>query len=295
MKPGLFTPRVGASSAPVAAGLLAALHSQPLPKLTVLKNVAGACPFIKPTEMSSDEDDGLTLIICVEGRGDLVLGDQMVSLIAGQALLLPHDRHGGTALRKDMVTLSIHLDRDTATDIFPALDEAILRPTRPGDPTIKLLTAYCEQLLSSDAIPAPLALLCSAQIRELMAHLFDPAGELARTAPFGGIKAARLRSVLQEIGRRFRDPQLGAAEVGSQLGLTGRYVQQLLDGVGLSFSEHVRNTRIDEAKRMLRDLRYAHQRICDIAFAVGFRDLSYFNREFRRRTGETPSQARRRA
>jgi AraC-like DNA-binding protein len=44
---------------------------------------------------------------------------------------------------------------------------------------------------------------------------------------------------------------------------------------------------------MLTDTRYADRTISDIAFAVGFGDLSTFNREFRRRFGVTPSDVRR--
>jgi AraC-like DNA-binding protein len=43
---------------------------------------------------------------------------------------------------------------------------------------------------------------------------------------------------------------------------------------------------------MLRDLRHADRTISTIAFNVGFNDLSYFNRTFRRRFGMTPSEAR---
>ena len=285
--------RVDAST-PDQANFRAEMQFQPLPKLTVSRNIVSACRLMRTPEMIRDGDDGLTFVICVEGRGDAVFGDQTVSLNSGQAMLVPHHRLGGIMVNTDAVTLSIRLDRDAAAEIFPSLDEAILRQSQPGDPTIKLLAAYCEQLMSSNGIPASLASLGSSHIRELMAHLYNPASELARAAPFSGVKAARLRSVLNEIARRFRDPAVNAARVGLELGLTGRYVQQLMDGVGLSFSEHVRNLRIDEAKRMLRDPRSSHMRISDVAYAVGFQDLSYFNREFRRRVGETPSDARRR-
>jgi AraC-like DNA-binding protein len=43
---------------------------------------------------------------------------------------------------------------------------------------------------------------------------------------------------------------------------------------------------------MLRDPRCATRRIGEIAYDVGFGDLSYFNRAFRRRYGVTPSEVR---
>jgi AraC-like DNA-binding protein len=35
-----------------------------------------------------------------------------------------------------------------------------------------------------------------------------------------------------------------------------------------------------------------HRKIADISFEVGFKDLSYFNRTFRRKYGATPSDMR---
>ena len=43
---------------------------------------------------------------------------------------------------------------------------------------------------------------------------------------------------------------------------------------------------------MLRDPRYAAWTISAVAYSVGFGDLSYFNRTFRRRFGATPSDIR---
>jgi AraC-like DNA-binding protein len=43
---------------------------------------------------------------------------------------------------------------------------------------------------------------------------------------------------------------------------------------------------------MLTDRRYLYLAIINIALAVGFGDISHFNRVFRRRFGETPSGVR---
>jgi AraC-like DNA-binding protein len=43
---------------------------------------------------------------------------------------------------------------------------------------------------------------------------------------------------------------------------------------------------------MLASPRFDHLRIGEIAYEVGFNDLSYFNRLFRRHFGMSPSEAR---
>ncbi len=82
--------------------------------------------------------------------------------------------------------------------------------------------------------------------------------------------AARLRTILDDIAVHIGDPALNAAAVGFRLGLSARYIQQIVDGAGLSFSDYVRNLRLDRARLMLADPRYAHLRITDICAMTGF-------------------------
>ena len=53
--------------------------------------------------------------------------------------------------------------------------------------------------------------------------------------------------------------------------------------------------RLSRAHRFLSEPRLADRKISSVAFDVGFGDLSYFNRVFRRRYGATPSEIRRAA
>ena len=127
----------------------------------------------------------------------------------------------------------------------------------------------------------------------MLANIFDPEGDLARAGVYGGVKAARLQAVIAEIARRLADPELSAAAVGRRLGLSERYVQQLLEGAGLSFSAYVRELRLKRARQLLRDPLARELRIGDIAAMAGFDDLSHFNRMFRLQFGERPTDARR--
>jgi len=61
---------------------------------------------------------------------------------------------------------------------------------------------------------------------------------------------------------------------------------------GLKRRRDARPQRLLRAHRMLSDPARAQRPIGAIAFEVGFGDLSYFNRAFRRRYGVTPSDVR---
>jgi transcriptional regulator GlxA family with amidase domain len=50
--------------------------------------------------------------------------------------------------------------------------------------------------------------------------------------------------------------------------------------------------RLQAARKMLADPRSDRLKVIDIAYASGFNEVSYFNRRFRQRFGEKPSDAR---
>lgn len=66
----------------------------------------------------------------------------------------------------------------------------------------------------------------------------------------------------------------------------------LFEQEGMTLSEFVLAERLAHARDLLADPRHLHIKVSEIAYRVGFSDLSYFNRTFRIRFGTTPSNAR---
>lgn len=266
-----------------------------LPRLTVARHAARQPRFAWLEAGRPPAGGGTLLLICASGAADCRLETRRIRLTAGEALLVPGDCRLAAGLAEDSSLLSLWIECEGGLAAGAGMEVDRVQALSARAPALELLTGYCEQLLALDEPSLPLARLCADQLRALVSHLCDPAREIARRAPFSGPKAARLHTVLQEIHRDFRDPLLSVSTVAGRLGLTPRYVQQLMDGTGASFSTYLRNLRIDEALRLLQDTGSAHLPISGIAFEVGFQDLSYFNRMFRRRTCRTPSQVRRQA
>ena len=77
-------------------------------------------------------------------------------------------------------------------------------------------------------------------------------------------------------------------KVAGTVGLSRRYVQELLEETGKSFTEHLAERRLQRAFAMLTDRRCLHLAIIDIAFASGFGDASHFNREYKSLFGVPP-------
>jgi AraC-like DNA-binding protein len=80
-----------------------------------------------------------------------------------------------------------------------------------------------------------------------------------------------------------------AGEIARQLGLSQRTFARRLSLEGLTFSELLENLRSDLANRYLDD---GDLPISQIAWLLGYRELSAFSHAFKRWTGKTPRKAR---
>ena len=107
-----------------------------------------------------------------------------------------------------------------------------------------------------------------------------------------GARAARLRAVKADVMANLGARGLSLAAVAARHNISPSYVRKLFEGEGTSFTDFVLNERLARAHRLLADPRHAGRTVGNIALEAGFGDLSYFNRAFRRRFGDTPSGIR---
>ena len=158
---------------------------------------------------------------------------------------------------------------------------------------MRLLSAYLQTLNAEKAIDTPEAQhLAAVHVHDLAALALGATRDAAAAAT-GSVRAARLAAIKQDVLSNLADPGLSIAAVASRHALSARYVHRLFESEGVSYTEYVVRQRLQRARRMLLDPRLADVPIGTIAFNVGFGDLSYFNRAFRRQFSGTPSEVRR--
>lgn len=158
--------------------------------------------------------------------------------------------------------------------------------------SLRLLRGYVRAVLGSTATRASdLPPLAIAHIYDLAAMAVGAGREAEEIASGRGVRAARLRAIKDDLLAHLEtDVSLG--ELAARHGVSARYVRMLFESEGSSITEFLRVQRLERARTMLLSPRFSTRRIAEVAYAVGFNDLSYFNRSFRRRFGHSPSEVR---
>ncbi|MDR3507142.1 MAG: AraC family transcriptional regulator [Caulobacteraceae bacterium] len=111
--------------------------------------------------------------------------------------------------------------------------------------------------------------------------------------PLSELAASRAADIQAYLRRNFANSQLTPAMMAEDLGISVRYAHKLMRMTGQSFRETLIRQRLDAARVAFAASRRPRETIAEIAIAVGFNDISQFNRHFRAAYGLTPRAARR--
>ena len=213
-------------------------------------------------------------------------------LEAGESCLLHVGGRGTCHLPTGGTALGIRIEGAALRALVKNPEELTGRPVGSHDPGMILLMGYLRSFSAAkDTLTPHLLRSFGVHIVDLVAAILGATRDGMAQAEIGGIRAARLRRVLNSILDRACEPRFTVETVATELGVTARTIQLVLEETGSTFSEHVSEQRLQRAMRLLSDPQ-SHLSIAQIAFEAGFNDLSYFYRTFRRRFGETPASAR---
>lgn len=80
--------------------------------------------------------------------------------------------------------------------------------------------------------------------------------------------------------------------VAKKFNISTRYISKLFQKNDMTFSYFLLNARLDKARKNLQSTPYTMCSIKHIAYNVGFNDISYFSRAFKKRFGITASEVR---
>lgn len=251
---------------------------------------ASALGMSRASWHAAEADDAVTFNLGTGGVFTAGEGAGAVPVRAGEVAVLRTGRPSRIAVPGRASFIGIKLPK--AELVLRGLDpDRCAGPLRGVDRAcLALLGSYLDHLRSAGpALSAALGPLAERHVADLVAAVLRP--DLAAETERAGVKAARRRRIHIILQSRHADPDLGIEAVAADLGLSPRSVQALLEDQGTSFSDLLRAVRVRAAADIL-DRPGADDRVADVAFRVGFKDLSTFNRAFRRILGATPRDHR---
>jgi len=238
--------------------------------------------------------DNIFLALNIEGESAARERDREVVVRSGDAVLFSGANGGCTIHRPTPVLFTaMRIPYRALAPLVANLDDGAMRLIPKETGPLGLLASYLRAIDMGHALDSPE--LCSAvasHIHDLVALSFGAVRGYRSVAEERSVSAARLQTIKADIAANLGDCELNVNGVAARHSVTPRYVQKLFANEGVTFSEFVLGRRLTVAHRLLSDPRYADRSISSIAFDLGFSDLSYFNRTFRRRHDATPTEVR---
>jgi AraC-like DNA-binding protein len=241
----------------------------------------------------TDGNDEFSLVINRSGHVVVSARGREVPLAPGDGVLISSDDVMMYDRSSYGESLSLRVPRSVLSSVVAGIDDAVMRPISGQSEMLKLLTCYAATLIEGNALAAPcLRGVAINHVHDLIALALGATRDATETTHAGGLRAARLRAAKVYILENSFQQDISVGVVAAHLGVTPRYLQRLFEAEGTTFSAFLLGQRLARAYRMLCDQQFSGRPVGVIAYEVGFGDLSYFNRCFRRQYGATPTAIR---
>ena len=263
-----------------------------LPGLQLMEGASSPVRISRHGQFLADGNDDVVLAINRAGSVIINSGGKEQSLRDGEAMVLSAGEPASFHRTSHGRSFTLRVPRIVFESTVVSVDDALMRtiPTDLG--ALKLMDDYATWLLNAGSVDQDLLNLSVRHIHDLLALTIGPTTDFADTARTRGLRAARLKLAKSFIAANSHRHDLSVGSAAASLNVTPRYIQRLFEADGTTFSEFLIGQRLMRAHRLLCDPSAAQTAISTIAYDVGFGDLSYFNRRFRRQYGLTPREVR---
>lgn len=259
--------------------------------LTVGRGIYTPMHGARTPYLLQDGRDHYLLTYHTEDHEISIDGKAPIKVAAGDVIVTSEAIASQFWLGKQTSVEVVSLDRRLLAALVPRIErEPSYVISRAA--SLPLFISYIKALRRSPPASLKAGEIASRHVYDLAALLFDGlvAGGAERNE--NSIAAARLKLIKKDILERLSNPSLHIDTVAQRQGITARYVQRLFEDDGTTFSDFVRERRLDLVLALLESPGRKSHTIASIAVDAGFSDIASFNRAFRNRFGTTPSQIR---
>jgi AraC-like DNA-binding protein len=250
----------------------------------------GSARFARTRDLLDDGCDDLVLISATRGSVHVTQGSKAIDLTAGQMCLTEMNVVGAADLNSSGGFTTTRFPRRMLLQVAPAAETRLARPLG-HDRALSVMIERYFQLCHDVAgdLDASGQKAASQHLVDLVGLLLGAQDEQKELIGQRGLPAARLNLIKADVLKNLGKSDLTIERIARTNGLGVRQAQRLFASSGKTFSEFVLEQRLLAARRLLLHEHARHRKVSDIAYTVGFNDLSYFHRSFRKRFGATPS------
>ena len=246
--------------------------------------------FMRTREVLSDGHDDFLLFSALKGPVQIEQGRRLINLAQGQMCLAEMNDFCAVELHNTNEFTTARIPRRSVLELAPGAEDRLLEPLAHNPGLQTMLDRYTELCMNIAPTLDAIGQKRAAQ------HLIDLAGLLLGTggepAIERGYSGARLELIKADVLKKVDRTDLNIEGIARAHNLSPRQVQRLFAQTGATFTEFILEQRLSLAHRLLTLPGAPLRKVSDIAYSSGFGDLSYFNREFRRRFGDSPHAVR---
>ena len=257
-----------------------------------LRDLELASPISQPAvvrQMAGASDPGfLNLQVQHSGRSWNMTGNRTAVLDPGDFVLYDPSQPLRLRFVEPTQTIVLRLPITRVDQRLPSLRNMVGVGMRGESGAGAMLSAFVRNAwmqLSREDDPDWADSLCD--VIWPMLHLVYGGGRVAD----GSRRDERRRAVFAFIDANLTEPEISTRAIAEEAGVSVRYVQMIFADMGTTPSTYIRDRRLDVAAERLRRQGPAAS-ITNVAFDLGFNDLSSFCRAFRRRFGVAPRDCR---
>lgn len=240
-------------------------------------------------------DDDVLLILQLNGSLILHQDGRDAATQPNDLFLLDPYRPFSVEVTQSMSVLLVKAPRWELQGRLGDMSLLTARPITSSEPMTALASGFLAML------PNRLCALDAATGAKVAQHVLDLVSlAFGRQLQTGDValSSSRMTTLVRlkaMIEARLCDPGLRPARAAEAAGISVRYANALLGHEGTSLERFIMLRRLVHCRRALEDPTQANRTISDIAYSLGFSDMSHFTRRFKGQFGCSPSACRQQA
>ncbi|MFB9269022.1 helix-turn-helix domain-containing protein [Bradyrhizobium erythrophlei] len=250
----------------------------------------GSARFARTRTLLDDGCDDLVLISATRGTVHVTQGNKAIDLTPGQMCLTEMNIVGAADLNQSGGFTTTRLPRRLLLQVAPMAETQLARALGHDRALSSMIVRYfglCADVAGDLDIAGQKA--AAQHLVDLVGLLLANRAEKKDLVERHGLSGARLELMKADVLRNLDRGDLTIEKVAGANAISLRQAQRLFAESGTTFSEFVLEQRLLLARRLLLSESGIRRKVSDIAYSVGFNDLSYFHRSFRRRFGVSPA------